>query len=68
MIDKKLVNDLEDWVDKVAELKAFLNTLYYNQEISVVLGRPIISFLITGCDFLRVNLESLASKWTAHVR
>lgn len=67
-MDKKLIKDIEEWVDTVAELKVFLNTLYYNKDIAVILGRPIISFLITGTDFLRVNLEALASKWATHVR
>uniref|UniRef100_A0A6H1ZNY2 Uncharacterized protein n=1 Tax=viral metagenome TaxID=1070528 RepID=A0A6H1ZNY2_9ZZZZ len=63
MIDEKVTEDLDLAVDKVREVKALLDRLYYNSDFGTFYTRPFISMLIQACTYLADNIEVLADKY-----
>lgn len=64
-MDQKIIDDLDANVSKVNDVKAFLDRLYYDQEFSTVFNRPVLSMLISACDYLSSNIALLKTKYLA---
>lgn len=59
----KLMKDVDAHVQRLWELKTFLDKLYYNPEFSTVFTKPVVSFLDQACDFLIDTLNALSNKY-----
>jgi hypothetical protein len=64
-IDTKIIDDLDEDVRKVAEVKDHLTRLYYNEQFSSIFNRPVLSMLFNGCDYLSENIKLLREKYIA---
>jgi hypothetical protein len=62
-IDEKIVKDFDTHTSDVDRLHNWLNQLYYDPEFSTLFNRPILSMLMTGCDYLSENLKLLRNKY-----
>ncbi|NVM22325.1 MAG: hypothetical protein HWN68_11165 [Desulfobacterales bacterium] len=64
-VDDQILKDFDKHITRVEELSTWLDKLYYDPEFSTIFNRPVLSTLITGCDFLTENLETLKKKYIA---
>ena len=62
-MDQKVIDDVSEAADSVEKVKTLLNALYYNVDFGTFSTRPVISMLITACDYLASNLKILAEKY-----
>jgi len=68
MIDEKLEQDVMSSVQDILRLKNLLDRLYYHPEFGTFSTRPVISMLISACNYLSSNLEVLLGKYEARAR
>ena len=63
MIDFSTLNDqfLEN-IKHIEETADFLEDLYKDPKIATPFNKPVISVLITACDYLSTNLDILNRK------
>ena len=62
-MDQKVIDDLKLSQANIESLKSLLDRLYYHSEFGTVRTRPVISMLITACDYLTSNLGILAEQY-----
>lgn len=67
MVDQKVIDDVTEAAQSVEKVKSLLNALYYNADFATFSTRPVISMLVTACDYLAANLKILANKYTQKV-
>jgi len=63
MSEEVVIEDFTTHIDHVQALRDWLQKLYYTEEFGVFFQRPIISLLITGCDYLTENLKTMRNRW-----
>jgi len=63
MVDEKVLADLDQAKNKIGDVKELLNRLYYHPEFGKVFDRPVISILLSACDYLVVNLDHLKTRY-----
>jgi hypothetical protein len=63
MVDEKLERDVVSSVQDLNRLKDLLDRLYYHPDFGTFTTRPIISMLVSACNYLSSNLEVLLSKY-----
>lgn len=63
MPDDVLTKDFTTHLERLASLKAWLQTLYYHAEFGKFYTRPVISLLVTAADFLIENLTTMRARW-----
>lgn len=68
ILDDKLLSDFRKHTEQLQGTKTWLNDLYYHPEFSSLFNRPVISMLITACDYLRENLITLRQKYELGAR
>ncbi|MBA7636506.1 hypothetical protein ES703_44126 [subsurface metagenome] len=57
-IDDRFMNH----IGEIDETREFLEFLYKDPKIATPFNKPVISVLITACDYLSTNLEILRAK------
>lgn len=62
-IDVKIVEDIKGHVESIEAAKAWLEKIYYIPEFTTMFTKPVISMLITACDYLSQNLDILRQKY-----
>ena len=61
--DEKILADFDKHHKATEDLSTWLDKLYYDPEFSTLFNRPVLSMMITGCDYLTENLEALKRKY-----
>lgn len=61
-VDEKVINDIEEAVKKITNVKELLNRIYYHPEFGNIFNKPVLSLLITACDYLNSNLDVIRVK------
>jgi len=59
---EKIQTDLNEAIEKVEAVKELLTRIYYDPDFSSMFTKPVISMLISGCDYVSVNLGVLKQK------
>jgi hypothetical protein len=65
MVDEKLERDVLSSIQDLNRLKDLLDRLYYHPDFGTFATRPIISMLVSACDYLASNLDVLLGKYKA---
>jgi len=65
MVDEKLERDVLSSIQDLNRLKDLLDRLYYHPDFGTFTTRPIISMLVSACDYLQSNLDVLLGKYKA---
>ncbi len=62
-VDPKVVDDLSNHIDRMVELKKYLDTLYYSPEFATFFNRPIIAALVSAAEYLQKNLINFRDRY-----
>jgi hypothetical protein len=63
MPEDKLHTDFNTHLKAIQDTKDWLGTLYYHPEFGQFFQRPVVSLLITACEYLLVNLREMSERW-----
>lgn len=61
--DEKILTDFDKHHKAVEDLRDWFDKLYYDPVFSTLFNRPVLSLMMTGCDYLIENLEGLKRKY-----
>ena len=61
--DEKILKDFDTYTKRMEDQKEWLNKLYYDPEFSTLFNRPMLSMLLTGCDFFIENFAEMKRKY-----
>ena len=64
-MDEKLIQDLDGHIENVKALKAWLDTVYYNEAFVNFMTKPVITILGSACIHIIDNLKVLRKKHLA---
>jgi len=64
-MDEKLIQDLDGHIENVKDLKAWLDTVYYNEEFVNFMTKPVLAILASACVHIIDNLKTLKKKHIA---
>lgn len=62
MSKEELIEKLEYWAEQMKELKVFLESLRPETLVVQLFVHGAMGFLITGADYLEVNLTEIANR------
>ena len=65
MPEPKILEEFQTSLDNLNSVKDFLNNLYFSDALADFFQRPVLSLLITGCEYLIVNLRIMRKKYEA---
>jgi len=61
--DEKILQDFDIYLKQLDQIHNWLNLLYYDTVFSTLFNRPVLSMLMTGCDYLTENIRLLRIKY-----
>lgn len=62
-MDDQLVKDFDKYVRQIDDIRSWLEKLYYDSEFASIFNRPVLSMLMTGCEYLSSNLNQLKIRY-----
>jgi len=58
-MDIHIEESFDKAINSLSEIKDFLEKLYTDQDVNVFFQKPLISMLITACEYLQTNLSNI---------
>jgi len=62
-MDDKLLQDLDEHLENLAGLKTWIGQVYYNEEFTNFMTKPVLSILSSAVTHLVDNLKMLKKKY-----
>lgn len=62
MSKEELIEQLDIHIEKICEVKVFLESLRPETLLAEIFVHSVVGFLVTACDYLEVNLTEISNK------